>query len=989
MLPRLSWYRVLALLLMLITINNRVVPPVQAQKPENDPVLEIISNMPPAMKVGQLTLVSFPGTSVGDESEIAELIRDYAIGGVILRPQNGNFGASPIASSAFISMTNQLQTLTWKSTRSVFLPPVSDPSFLYASSFLPLLVVTDSWSEGFPITSFISGTYMLPSPMAVGATWDVDLAESCGQVLGQDMASLGINLLLGPNLDVLYTPWPGEAFDPGTSVFGGSPFWVGKLGRAYVQGLQEGSEGRLLVAPIHFPGLGGADRVLAEEVPTVQRGLEQLRRIDLVPFFSVVGGRPGDETVVDALLVTHSRYLGLQSSISTRPLSLDSQALQQIIVSEEIAPWREGGGVLIADNLGLASVHRSYDPLGETFNTRRVVQEALVAGNDLLILDRFAAGQQGKGNSSAWTAEDWSTHFANIRDALDFVTQRYQSDQTFQVMVDDALYRVLKMKLRLYPGLTLESVQRELGTPMAMTSNQGQTVNMNVAMAGLTRIFPSSEDLLPALPQDGDSIVIFTQAPVLYMDAAAVPSEVSRSWLSQDAIAQLLLRFYGPEGTGLVRSGSVAWFSFDDLRMALSPFLMEVQGQRDGRETASAVTSTVPITLTPTPTALPTPIPTPSPPLLALQNADWIIFGITTWNTADPGLDLLKVFLASQVNVLNSHVVVFSFGPPYGLDSTEVSKLDLYYALYSPSQISAGVGIRALFRDLPAPGASPVDIPSLNYNLSYQLMPDPDQVISLDLVGAGGQSLNPDAEPNIRSGDVINLRTSVIVDNNGNPVPDNTSVQFTLSYPQDGIERNIFSETKDGVASVSVTLDRMGLLEIRVQSDPVPPRFLLQLTIRENEPVLITPVPPTSTPAPPTRTPLPATPTPEPERRMILPDPIHLPFPRRVYLLGWGMGGTVLVILLGFMWAREQAFGPVAATRLALWGGVGALLAYAFLIGVGHWLIPAWIYQLAGQEFLVGGVSFLGGVLIVLIAFIVERRSIRKRTNTEEVSLSS
>jgi hypothetical protein len=749
----------------------------------------------------------------------------------------------------------------------------------------------------------------------------------------------------------------------------------------------------LLIAPTHFPGLGSADRVLAEEVPTVQRGLEQLKRIDLAPFFTVLGGQPGEDAVVDALLVTHGRYLGVQSSISTRPLSLDSQALQQIITLEEIAPWRGAGGVLIADNLGLASVHRSYDPGGESFNTRRVVQEALVAGNDLLILDRFAAGQQGLMDSSyTWTAEDWATHFANVRDALDFMVQRYQSDQTFQVMVDAALYRVLKMKLRLYPGLTLESAQQAVELPLTMTSDQGQALNMDVAMAGLTRIFPSSEELLPPLPQEGESIVIFTQEPVLYMDNAVVPPESSqsllRSWLSQDAIAQSLLRFYGPEGTGLVRAGAVTWFSFADLRVALAPFLVEAQGQRGEREVTPVMTPTLTITLTPTPTALPTPTPTPSPSLIALQNADWIIFGIAAWNTADPALRLLKTFLASQANLLGSRIVVFSFGPPYGLDSTEISKLDLYYALYSPSRIFAGVGVRALFRDLPAPGAAPVDIPALNYNLSRQLTPDPDQVIALDLIGAGGQSLNPDAELNIRSGDVINLRTSMIVDNNGNPVPDGTSVQFTLSYPQEGIERNIFSKTRDGVASISVTLDRMGLLEIRVQSDPVPARFLLQLTIRENEPVLITPVPPTFTPAPPTQTPLPATATPEPAKPLILPDPLLLPFPRREYLLAWGLGGAALVTLLGFMWARERAFDPVVAIRLALWGGVGALLSYILLMWLEHRLVPAWIYQLAGQEFLVGGVSFLGGVLLMFIAFVVEKWLTRKRVEAGDTDRS-
>ncbi|MBN1487347.1 MAG: hypothetical protein JW981_06855 [Anaerolineae bacterium] len=940
--PGIIWRGFLAFLLVLT-----IVPSVRAQEPDDDPVQEAIEEMmgqmSPRLKVGQLMLASFPGTEVGNSSMINTLIRDYGIGGVIIRPANGNFGTTPISPTAFISMTNDVQQAAWDASIIFNSPAVDDVQI--TRPYIPLLTAVDFMEDGLPITAFVAGTTNIPTPLAVGATWSRPLAEASGQVLGHKLAGLGVNMVLGPNLDVLYMPRPGDSSDLGVTVFGGDPFWVGELGRSYVRGLQQGSDNKLLVVPTHFPGLGGADRLVEEEVPTVQRVLEQLKLIDLAPFFSVTAGVPGESGVVDGLLVSHIRYRGLQSNIrlSTRPISLDAQALQQVISLKEIVPWREEGGVLVAQNLGLKSVHLSYDPLGLSFNARRVVQEALVAGNDLLILDRFAADN-----------DDWDAHFANIQDVLDFMAQRYESDPTFQSMVDAAVARVLRLKLRLYPDFSPDTVfAPDLTLPSATatveaTESGRSNVNAETATNALTRLFPFSEDLLPAPPEAGERIVIFTQEQKVQVREDAE----SFVTFSQDIVPQALLRFYGPDGTGVVSPSSLSWFSFEDLQTVLAPVPPVIGGD----ETASGT---------------PTPIPVTPAAIVAVNNADWIIFALTAWNTADPAVGLLKEFLAEQTGVLDAQVAVLSFGPPYGLDSTEISKVDLYYALYAPGAAFAEVGVRALFRGLSSHGALPVSVPALNYELTRALMPDANQIISLALVGEDGETLDTETLGDIRSGYTVVLRTSVIIDSNGHPVPDGTPVQFTLSYPQENISRNISSVTKDGIASISVTLDRVGQLDITVQSEPAPPSFRLQLTIREDEPatiVYITPTPPPPTPNMPTPTPVV-----DPYKQEALPDPIQLPLPDRGSLLQWGLASITFTIFLGFIWARERHLQAVLAVRLALLGGIGAVLSYIGLLSVMYWGASVTRYQLAGREFLSGGVAFLGGVTALVIAFIIVR----------------
>jgi len=108
-----------------------------------------------------------------------------------------------------------------------------------------------------------------------------------GRCSGQELSALGINFLLGPSLDVLDLPKIEITSNLGTRTFGGDPFWVGEMGRAYIRGVHQGSNGKLAVAAKHFPGYGGSDRLPEEEVATVRKSLDELKSFDLAPFFAL------------------------------------------------------------------------------------------------------------------------------------------------------------------------------------------------------------------------------------------------------------------------------------------------------------------------------------------------------------------------------------------------------------------------------------------------------------------------------------------------------------------------------------------------------------------------------------------------------------------------------------------------------------------------------------------------------------------------------
>ena len=74
----------------------------------------------------------------------------------------------------------------------------------------------------------------------------------------------------------------------------------------------------------------------------------------------------------------------------------------------------------------------------------------------------------------------------------------------------------------------------------------------------------------------------------------------------------------------------------------------------------------------------------------------------------------------------NANIVVFAFNAPYYLDATDISKLDIYFGVYSKIQSFIDTSVQALFQDVPVTGRSPVNINGIGYDLLPQHNPIPD-----------------------------------------------------------------------------------------------------------------------------------------------------------------------------------------------------------------------------------------------------------------------
>ncbi|HZN13121.1 MAG TPA: glycoside hydrolase family 3 C-terminal domain-containing protein [Acidimicrobiales bacterium] len=73
-----------------------------------------------------------------------------------------------------------------------------------------------------------------PSGIALGATWDVDLAEQMGAALGLEAQAKGAHVLLGPTVNIQRYPLGGRHFE----CMSEDPFLTARLATTYVHGVQ-------------------------------------------------------------------------------------------------------------------------------------------------------------------------------------------------------------------------------------------------------------------------------------------------------------------------------------------------------------------------------------------------------------------------------------------------------------------------------------------------------------------------------------------------------------------------------------------------------------------------------------------------------------------------------------------------------------------------------------------------------------------------------
>ncbi|MCB8918082.1 MAG: hypothetical protein H6666_09155 [Ardenticatenaceae bacterium] len=936
---QIAW-RVALVVALLLPLWLPAGPATAAQTNPAEAAQALLDNMTAAERVGQLFLVTFPGSTPRPGDPIVDLILNYHVGGVVLQAANDNIAGTGDTPTQLAELTNQLQRLALQGAAALITDTLESDAALPTplpppdGTRLPLLIAVQQDGDGAPNDQILRGLTTVPSAMAIGATWQPENAAAVGAILGQELTSVGINMLLGPSLDVLNNPTPGSGNNLGVNSFGGSAYWVGLMGQAYTSGLHSGSGGRLAVVAKHFPGAGNSDRPLGEEVATVRRSLSQLLEVELAPFAAITGGATNELATADALLTTHIRYQGFQDDIqtATAPISFDPQALLTLMNLPAFSPWRQAGGLIVSDSLGAPAVQRYYDATGTEFPHRRVAKDALLAGNDLLYLADFAL-----------EPADYATQLANIRDTITWFQEKYVTDPSFEARVDEAVLRILQLKLRQYQAdWGLENV---LVAPAGVAEQLGRSDAriFTVAENAISLIATSTTDLqgrLPSPPAPGDRIVIFTDVRQTRQCSSCPPLPL----ISPTSLEERMLALYGPSGSNQIQSNRIRSYTFADLAEFLQTEAIATPTPFPPTPTATPGASITPTLASPAtpipPTATPTTVESVAQ---SLDTANWVIFAMLDIDPAVPASRALQQFLAQRPDLArNKRVIVFAYNAPYFLDTTEVSKLTAYFAVYSKIESSVDASVRALFQESPLAGAPPVNVPSIDYELAQVTRPEPTQIIDL-MINQDEPTQAPAGESPLEVvvGDTLQLRTGLIIDHNGNPVPDGTMVQFMQQDRLQGFVSFIGERpTVSGVAELDYVLEaRTGQFRITATAGEARNSTQVDIIIGDNVRVVVVTLTPAPTPTA-TATPSPsatatltptATPSPTPTPIPLPPEPgIEISLTDFRMLLSFSTG-LLLVIGAGLLTGRVYGFTTLKPRlRLLLWGVLGGLIAYNY-----------------------------------------------------------
>jgi beta-N-acetylhexosaminidase len=903
----------LIILTLLLPISMGQAAPSGQAVTGNERAQALLDQLTPEERIGQLFLVTFIGPEAGIGSatgaQIYDLIVNYHIGGVILTSANDNFIGSDQTLVFAQSLTDQLQRDEYSASQETQTNPETNE--LYNPAYIPLFIGISQEGDGFPYDQILNGMTPLPSQMALGATWSTDLSQQVGSVLGKELSGLGFNLLLGPSLDVLEVPTSDSGGDLGVRTFGGDPFWVGALGQAYIRGVHEGSNGKMVVAAKHFPGFGGSDRLPEDEVATVRSSLEQLKQIDLAPFFAVTGNAPDVDSMTDALLVSHIRYQGFQGNIraTTRPVSFDPQAFSQLMSLPAFDTWRQNGGVMISDNLGSRAVRRFYDPSGQTFNGPLVARDAFLAGNDLLYLDNFL---------SSGDPDVYSTYVRT----LVFFAQKYREDPAFAQRVDQSVLRILTLKLKIFNNTF--SVTAALPNSDALnTIGFSSRVTFNIAQQAASLISPPLDELNNAIPSPPgrDDRIIFISDSRVFQQCSTCRQQYS---LDVDAFKNAIIRLYS--GSGQVIPNNLSSYTFQDLMDMLNSGTGLLQIEND------------------------------------LRGADWIVFAMDSVSTDVPVSQALRQFLDLRPDLIQGkHLIVFALSEPYALDATDISKLSAYYALYSRSSSFIEIAARILFHEIQPSGHLPVSVPGIGYEILEATSPDPNQVIHIYQDNQGALQVEGTQTPaptpiSLKIGDPISLVSGIILDHNGNQVPDGTVVRFTLYHDGDTVPAQIVeSQTSQGIARGNLLIDQSGEINIRAESGSAVTSDVLTYEIPP-ESITSTPLSPTQTLVPsltPTIVPT-NTPTSTPQATVI---PVNVPNQGNVDFGDWLVALIVTAIISGAnYWLTNLKNGLRWGVRAALLPLISGMFTYIYLA-----------INMPGSESMLKQMGIWGVMLFVII----------------------
>ncbi len=205
---------------------------------------------------------------------------------------------------------------------------------------------------------------VFPQSVNLATTWNPELAQRTGAAIAAQARANGVDMILGPVLDVARDPRWGRVEED----FGEDPYLTGQLGLAYVRGMQGDSlntDHTVIAEPKHFAGHGSPEGGL--NMSPVHAGEREVRSVMLKSFEPAV--REGNAMGI----------MAAYHDIDGVPCTGNPWLLNKVLRDE----WGFQGFVLS----DLGAIRRLYDTHHVVDSTTNAVLLGLNSGVDMQFYD--------------------------------------------------------------------------------------------------------------------------------------------------------------------------------------------------------------------------------------------------------------------------------------------------------------------------------------------------------------------------------------------------------------------------------------------------------------------------------------------------------------------------------------------------------------------------------------------------------------------------
>lgn len=299
------------------------------EKVDVDETMEKLKSMSLDEKIGQLLIVGFEGTEINEQTE--KMIKDYHISGFILFERNISNGENTL------ELINSIKKLNKENK-------------------VPLFISIDE--EGGNVSRLPKEFIKLPKAWEIGKANNEEYSYKIGELIGERLQALGFNLNFAPVLDINSNP-----NNPviGKRAFGSTIDVVKKHGIQTMEGIKSKN-----IIPVikHFPGHGDTNIDSHIDLPTINKNLEELEKLEFAPFDKAI------ERGADMVMTSHILFRKIDKN---NPATFSKEIITNIL-RERL----KFNGVIITDDMTMGGL--------KNYNIIDASVKALKADCDIILV---------------------------------------------------------------------------------------------------------------------------------------------------------------------------------------------------------------------------------------------------------------------------------------------------------------------------------------------------------------------------------------------------------------------------------------------------------------------------------------------------------------------------------------------------------------------------------------------------------------------------